>query len=1114
MSLNFSFLSGHNPVFEQLAQAAERNLGNDANTTLMKLRQLAEAFARHAADATGVWPGPQASQLEVLRALESRGIIERDVAAMFHALRIAGNEATHDFVGSRHKASESLKLARKLAIWFHRTFGGVNARTNFKPGPFVPPPDPFAEFAAMQKRLDEAHELVEQAQARAELEKALKQKAEEESRLYGELANEAEARLVEVQKTFVASLTARKEVDEQQVKVVRGLSVNAGALVDLDEADTRLIIDAQLRETGWEADSAELRASKGVRPETGRNIAISEWPTPSGPADYALFRGLELVAIVEAKRRGKNVADSIEQARRYADSLSEPVPFLFATNGRAFMRQWEQESGVWFLDARRSTNHPRPLVGWHSPDRLGELLAQDVEEAERALVNEPTGYLGLRDYQLRAITSVEEALAQGKRTCLLAMATGTGKTKTVIGLIYRLLKTQRFKRVLFLVDRSTLGEQAQNAFKDMRLESERLFTEIFELKELGDIKPDASTRVQVATVQGMVQRVLHAADPLPIDAYDCIIVDESHRGYTLDREMGEGEESTRDAFDYVSTYRRVLDHFDAVKIGLTATPALHTREIFGDPVFTYAYPEAVADGFLVDHEPPVRLITRLAEEGIVFEKGKEVPVIVGPGQMTLWEMEDDLTFEIESFNRQVVTEGFNRVIATYLAEVLDPNGDEKTLIFCANDVHADLVVRLLKDAFDDRWGPIDDRTVMKITGAADKVEERIRRYRNEKHPVVAVTVDLLTTGVDIPRICNLVFLRRVRSRILYEQMLGRATRLCDEIGKEVFRIYDAVDLYSALAEFTEMKPLVKDVNIPAGQLLDELVSPKSHEASSSGDRESHADDVLVGLIERLRRKTRQAAADNAQITSEFQEARAAVEDALDVPLEDLPAKLRELGAQAVVDLLIEKPALRAVLETLLTVRVTPPKGVYVSEAGDELRRTETVLAGKLPADYLEAFGKFIHENLNTIPALSVIARRPKALTRAQLKEIKLALSAAEFRERDLKVAWREVKNEDIAAGIVGFIRQQAVGSPLVSYSVRVDRGLEKMLSSRAWTPPQRRWLELLAKQVKAETVVDRAALDAAPFKDSGGFRTLERVFEGKTDEVLADLHEAIWADAA
>jgi type I restriction enzyme, R subunit len=257
-------------------------------------------------------------------------------------------------------------------------------------------------------------------------------------------------------------------------------------------------------------------------------------------------------------------------------------------------------------------------------------LKQNLDEAYAKLKVEPMPYIE-RDYQKSAILAVEKGLEAGKQELLVAMATGTGKTRTCIGLCYRLLKTKRFRRVLFLVDRNALGKQTADAFKDLRLENLQTFTDIFDVKELADLKPERETKLQIATIQAMVKRVLgpfddeaSAPDIPPVDQYDCIVVDECHRGYLLDRELSDREFLFRDEDDYISKYRRVLDHFDAVKIGLTATPALHTREIFGAPIFSYSYREAVVDGFLVDHEPPIRIVTKLAQDGIHYSAREQV----------------------------------------------------------------------------------------------------------------------------------------------------------------------------------------------------------------------------------------------------------------------------------------------------------------------------------------------------------------------------------------------------------------------------------------------------------------------------------------------------------
>jgi type I restriction enzyme R subunit len=293
----------------------------------------------------------------------------------------------------------------------------------------------------------------------------------------------------------------------------------------------------------------------------------------------------------------------------------------------------------------------------------------------------------------------------------------------------------------------------------------------------------------------------------------------------------------------------VLDYFDAVKIGLTATPALHTAQIFGDPIYKYSYRDAVIDGYLIDHEPPIQITTALAQAGIKFTKDQQLELLnTKTGEIDLAHAPDEIAFAVEDFNRKVITTEFNRVVAEELARHIDPNLPDKTLIFAATDAHADIVVAEVKKAFAEAYGEIDDAAVKKITGSVDKVKTLIRSFRNDSNPKIAVTVDLLTTGIDVPKITNLVFLRRVNSRILYEQMIGRATRLCPDIGKEVFRIFDAVDLYPHLQDLTEMRPVVVNPSIKFEQLITELI-----QAQKEADRETIREQLAVKLRRRLKK---------------------------------------------------------------------------------------------------------------------------------------------------------------------------------------------------------------------------------------------------------------------
>jgi type I restriction enzyme R subunit len=1120
LSSNFAQLQEHDEQLLRLGILAERYFTEDPNTCLLKLRQLAEVMAQSIASRVGIYRAPDEPQYDLLRRLRDQGILPPEIYQLFGEVRRTGNAANHALQGDHRAALSVLKISWQLGVWFHRTFKDPG----FRGGPFIPPKAPRdesdelrTELATLAQELAQHRALHHEPQAQLMDLIAKLQAAQDEQAFWAQLATEGEAEKNELnQRLAAAQATASLQPTSATTALVQAAGAAASA-VQLDEAATRRLIDEQLRQAGWEVDSQNLRYSLGTRPQKGKNLAIAEWPTESGPADYVLFTGLIPVAAVEAKRKNLNVSASVQQAKRYSRGFQPAgevqmhpapwganqefhLPFVFATNGRPWLRQLATHSGIWFCDLRRPDNLSHALQGWHSPEGLTALLKQDTEAAHHQLQTETFEYgFVVRDYQRRAILAVEEAISAGQRSMLLAMATGTGKTKTCIALIYRLLKTKRFRRILFLVDRSALGEQAANAFKETRMESLRTFADIFGIKEPDEPSPDSDTAVHIATVQGMVQRVLYPAADVPpptVDQYDCVVVDECHRGYLLDRELSETELTFRGFDDYVSKYRRVLDWFAAVKIGLTATPALHTTEIFGAPIYSYSYREAVLDGYLVDHDPPTQIRTELSESGITWRSGEEVPVYnPEAAQLELFTTPDELRFEIEDFNRKVITKSFNEVVCDYLASELDPTSPQKTLIFCVNDAHADLVVELLKAAFQKAYGSVDDDAVVKITGAADKPLQLIRRYKNEAMPNVAVTVDLLTTGIDVPAICNLVFLRRINSRILFDQMMGRATRPCDGIGKEVFRIFDAVRLYEAIQAVTAMTPVVVNPNLSFAQLEEELKQAPSPEATEL---------IRDQFIAKLQRKKRHL---SEATIFEFEQ-RAGMSP------ETFAAHLRSLPLDQIAGWFAAHPGLGELLDRKSQGVGAP---IYVSMHEDRLRVAEPGYGNaQKPEDYLQAFAAFVRSHSNDLPALHAVLTRPRDLTRKDLRELLWELDKAGFNEPALATAWRQMTNQDIAARIIGFIRQAALGDPLIPYPQRVDQALQSMLGSRTWTTPQREWLKKLAAQTKANLLVDRAALDEPDLifkRDGGGFPRLNKIFGGQLEEILGEFHEAVWRQA-
>ncbi len=1076
---NFSYLEEEFPLLFNLGQSAEFNLHDDPITCLFKLRQLGEKLSEKLFEEHQLEFPYENTFNNRLKTLEFEGVLTDTVRDLFHNLKHKGNVAVHQSKGTVEDARGILFSTFKICKWFYEAYSEANN-------------DITSVKFHVPEKLDARHAIHELEIQNAELQKK-----------FDELLKQRET----------AELPAEKKEEIKQ------RSQKAAKKIDMSESETRDLIDDQLRQAGWEVDTKTINyKTNKTLPQRGKKLAIAEWPCQSKWADYALFIGTELYAIVEAKKYSADISTDLRQSKIYSELVVESleakllgkwdnfkVPFLFSTNGRPYLEQIKTKSGVWFLDVRNKHSSSRALQGWYSPDGLEKLFERNQKESEDKLKEESPDFLegetglGLRKYQVLAIKAVEKKLLDHPedRRSLVAMATGTGKTRTIIGLCYRLIQSNRFKRILFLVDRTLLATQAINAFKDNKIVGLNTFSEIYDVKVLKEAVPDIDTRLHFATVQGMVKRLfyLEGGDIPTVDQYDCIIIDEAHRGYLLDREIDEEDLEFKNQRDYVSKYRMVLDYFDSYAIGLTATPALHTTEIFGTAVYTYSYREAVIDGYLIDHDPPHSIKTKLGEEGIKWEKGekpkafdKETNSIIELG-----ELEDELQIEIAGFNRLVITESFNRTVVQQLVKDLDPDGDEKTLIFAATDEHADRVVQYLKEEFAAIGIDVADDAIQKITGKSYNPQEQLIRFKNEKYPNIAVTVDLLTTGIDVPAICNLVFLRRIKSRILYEQMLGRATRRCDEIGKEAFQIYDAVKVYETLQDFTQMKPVVANPKTSFGQLAEEF---------DHIDNEKRAKAQIEQIIAKIQRKKKYFSEDQK---SKFEYNTKGLDP------DALINQFKEESVTSSIDQITKLSGLWKFLDELKP----SPTITLVSDHEDEfLGMSRGYGAAKKPEDYLENFTTFIKENQNKIDALNIVCTRPAELDRKSLRELMIALDQAGYNVQSLKAAWKDTKNEDIAADIISFIRTLSLGSSLVSHEDRIRKAIDQIRSMKPWNKIQSKWIDRFENQLLKETVLRIEDLDDSPFDDAGGFERLNKIFEGELQEVVIKINENLYAELA
>ncbi|NLV13232.1 type I restriction-modification enzyme R subunit C-terminal domain-containing protein [Haloarcula argentinensis] len=558
----------------------------------------------------------------------------------------------------------------------------------------------------------------------------------------------------------------------------------------LPEQQSRELIDSQLEEKGWQ----EIEEANG----TGY---IEEYPTSSGPVDYILVVNGEILGLVEAKKSDYNSSAAFAQAERYSEDIETSysfghknqyhVPFVFTANGEK----------VEMKDLREyASSTKRELRGFHTPQALEKMLKKDLEGAFAWLEANPVEdtHDFLWNNQKGAIAGdndhkgIEQGLREGKRKLLVQMATGTGKTWMAAAEIHRLLDSGLVNRVLFIADRTNLAKQAERAFNNFDAGGSLDLGEIYEVDRVKNGEYPDKADIVVSTLQSMYSLLEnHDEVDIPQDAFDLVITDEVHRSI-----YGE--------------WKVVLSHFDSYQIGLTATPAEHTLSFFGSRsnwIYKYRYWEAVDDGKVVPYEA-YRIQTGITMEGLEYE-GEEYK----PSQL----------------EREITVPDRNRLIAEEVRNQVEDG--EKILVFAINDEHAIQLTEMFNEVYSDK--PND--YVRKITYTTDNAEDVLSNFKNEyMEPTIAVTVEMVSTGTDVPPLENIVFARPVKSPILYNQMMGRGTRTCESIDKEKFTIFDCVGV---IEYFQDQK------HPPFDQYR--TVDSKEEDEKSTVETESDDDDDLV-----------------------------------------------------------------------------------------------------------------------------------------------------------------------------------------------------------------------------------------------------------------------------
>jgi len=877
-------------------------------------------------------------------------------------------------------------------------------------------------------------------------------------------------------------------------------------------------IDPRLEAAGW---SVSIPREYEEAVKLSRE-AVKELPTANGPADYALCNDGRVQGVVEAKKVTLGPQGVLTQAERYSKGIKQlplyqdefGVPFLYSTNGEI----------IWFHDVRNPLNRSRVVSGFHTPSALAEMQTRNFEQELEGLDTLPLNEY-LRPYQREANEAIEEAIRARKRKLLITMATGTGKTVTLVNEVYRLMKSGVARRVLFLVDRRALAAQAVRAFTSFEAEPGMKFDKLYQLYsqrfhkddlEGSDFDPTVldshyltnprlgDAFVYVSTIQRMAINLFgkeavgfsedgpeEDADTLdiPIHAFDLIIADECHRGYSS---------------KILSVWRKTLDHFDAIKVGLTATPASHTTAYFENVAFRYDYDQAVAEGYLVPYDV-VTMKSDVRMNGVFLKEGEaveQVDPMSGVKQLDL--VEDERQFDATTIEREITAPDANRKILIELKRYTDEHEATygrfpKTLIFAANDLphtsHADQLVDQARDIFGR-----GDTFIGKITGRVDRPLQRIREFRNRPNPGLVVTVDMLTTGVDIPDLEYLVFLRPVKSRILFEQMLGRGTRKGDRHpDKSHFTVFDCFD-GTLMAYFREATGLTADPPEADGKTIVQVID----DIWENRDR----DYSIRRLVRRLRRIEKEMSGDARDLFARF-----ILDGDMSRFAEEIPAKLRANFTES-MKLLRDKE-----FQDLLTKYPRPSRGFLVAAGVQDTVSSEWLIRAGIgreykPADYLKLFAEFVQENAEHIEALSILFSHPEGWGAEPLRELRenLAKAPDHFTEENLRRAYMVTSDKAMADLISMVKRAKSATSPLLSADERVEIALDRVIYSRELTPEEKSWVEHIRQHLIVNLSIDREDFDNVPvLSNRGGWGRANKAFGGHLAQLVADLNREVVA---
>jgi type I restriction enzyme R subunit len=923
------------------------------------------------------------------------------------------------------------------------------------------------------------------------------------------------------------------------------------------EAKARQQIDQKLQQAGWVVqDMQQLNLGAAVA------VAVREYPTDTGPADYVLFINREAVGVIEAKKdsAGENLTVTENQTERYANATlkwrkdSTPLRFLFEATGQI----------IRFTDGADPLPRSREIFHFFKPETLATWLAQPHTLRRRLAEHMPAlPTQNLRDCQISAVTGLEKSLAQNKPRALVHMATGAGKTFTAITSVYRLLKFGGARRILFLVDTRNLGKQAHQEFMAYTPPDDgRKFTELYNVQRLASSSIDPHSQVCISTIQRMysilsgepldesaedislneVQQTAKQAKlvrynpAVPVETFDFIIIDECHRSiYNL--------------------WKQVLDYFDAFLIGLTATPDKRTFGFFNENIVAeYTYEQSVADGVNVGYDV-YEIETEITQKGAELKAKQWVDHRDRQTRKKRWaETEEDISYSAKELDRSVVNLSQIRQVIQAMKTAVEtqifPNRKEtpKTLIFAKTDSHADDIIQIVREVYGQ-----GNAFCKKVTYRAEEDPDSVlSSFRNDYNPRIAVTVDMIATGTDVKPLEVLLFMRDVRSRGYYEQMKGRGVRSLDADGlkrvsnsadgpKTRFVLIDAVGVEKSLK--TESRPLEKKPGVPLKDLL---------QAVALGHRD---DDTVLSLANRLVRLAKQLDA----------KAQARIEKASGgVSVGELgKALMAALDPDAIVQTALATAKAQGITrseDTLLPAEIEAARQQRVAaacapfdkpELRDEIencRREREQLIDHINLDQvtfsgfseqaeaqalgvIQTFTDYLAQHKDEIAALGFFYQQPyqrRALAFEMIEDLHerlskppLMLTTERLWSAYARVHTSRVKGADRKRQLTDLVSllRFALGleTELKPFADEVDKRFQAWIfrhnaqRGTAFTPEQTEWLRLMKDHIASSCSISRDDFDYAELADKGGLQKAWGLFGKELDGLMDEMNRELLA---